>query len=244
MSLRAELDLRRGDFRLELSLAVASGEVLALVGPNGAGKSTVLAALAGLLPLARGEVELDGRVLEHVASSRRLPPQAREAGVLFQGLALFEQLSAVDNVAYGLRARGVARAVARERARDWLRRLGVAAVGEQRPRQLSGGQAQRVALARALIVEPKLLLLDEPLTGLDAEAALATRELLRELLAGYGGVSLLVTHAIQDALALADRVLVLEAGRAVQAGQPQEIVAAPANEHLRAMLARAGLGAG
>jgi molybdate transport system ATP-binding protein len=238
MSLRADLCVERNGFRLELSFSAPSGEVLALVGQNGAGKSTVLAAIAGLIPLRRGEVVLDDRLLERVATGVRLPPQAREIGMLFQGLALFDHLSAVENVAYGLRARGMEARKARARAREWLERFGVAELAEQRPPQLSGGQAQRVALARALIVEPRMLLLDEPLVALDAQTVIEVREVLRETLREFAGVSLLVTHEIGDALELADQILVLEHGRLVQQGSPSEVVAAPATSHLEAMLAR------
>ncbi|MFO7563307.1 MAG: ATP-binding cassette domain-containing protein [Enhygromyxa sp.] len=238
MSLRADLGVERDGFRLELAFSAPSGEVLAVVGQNGAGKSTVLAAIAGLIPLQRGEVVLDGRLLERVATGVRLPPQAREIGVLFQGLALFNHLSAVDNVAYGLRARGAERASARTRAMEWLERFGVAELAERRPPQLSGGQAQRVALARALIVEPRMLLLDEPLVALDAQTVIEVREVLRETLRVFGGVSLLVTHELGDALELADQILVLERGRLVQQGTPDEVVRAPATAHLEAMLAR------
>lgn len=238
MSLRADLCVERIGFTLDLSFSAPNGEVLALVGQNGAGKSTVLATIAGLLPLTRGEIVLHDRLLERVATRVRLAPQARGVGVLFQGLALFGHLSALDNVAYGLRARGLDKQSARERALAWLERFGVAELAARRPRQLSGGQAQRVALARALIVEPGVLLLDEPLAALDAQTVIEAREVLRQTLREFGGVSLLVTHEIGDALELADRILVLEHGRLVQQGTPAEVVASPATGHLRAMLAR------
>ena len=236
--LRAELGLDRGEFHLDLRFAAAGGEVVVLVGQNGAGKSTILQAIAGLVPLRAGEIVLDGRVLERPAAGVRLPPQARDLGVLFQGLALFEHMSALDNVAYGLRARGVGKAEARERARAWLDRLGLADFVDRRPPALSGGQAQRVALARALIVEPRMLLLDEPCAALDAETALEVREVLCEILRGFSGVSLLVTHELDHALELADRILVVAGGKLVQAGTPAEVAGAPATSHVRAMLDR------
>jgi molybdate transport system ATP-binding protein len=238
LSLRADIHVRRDGFVLDVAFSAPGGEILALVGPNGAGKSTVLEAIAGLIPLARGEVVLDERLLERVATGVRLAPQARNVGVLFQGLALFEHLSVLDNVAYGLRARGVRKADARARARTWLERFSVAELASRRPTQLSGGQAQRVALARALIVEPRMLLLDEPLAALDALTVIDAREVLRETLHAFAGVSLIVTHEIDDALALADHLLVLEHGKLVQQGTPAEVVAAPATAHLAAMLAR------
>ena len=232
MSLRVDLSLRRGSFHCKLAFTAEPGEVVALVGPNGAGKSTVLAAIAGLIPLERGEIRLGARALE------KLPPQARGVGMLFQGLALFEHMSALENVAYGLRARGLPTAEAHRRALAWLDRFAIADLADRRPAALSGGQAQRVALARALILAPELLLLDEPLAALDAEAIVAAREILRATLRDFSGVSLLVTHEVEDALLLADRLLVLEDGALIQEGTPQQIVDAPASAHLRAMLAR------
>lgn len=236
MSLRADLTVRRGAFVLELAFSAPTGEVLAVLGSNGAGKSTLLAAMAGLLPLERGELVVDERILERAATGVRLPPQARDLGVLFQGLALFEHLSALDNVAYGLRAQGVAKAEARERALAWLERFGVPELAARHPSELSGGQAQRVALARALIVTPRVLLLDEPLASLDAENRLDAREVLHTTLRSFRGVSIIVTHELGDALTLADRVLVLEQGKLVQQGTPQQVVEQPRTDHLRAMV--------
>ncbi|PRP96448.1 sulfate/molybdate ABC transporter ATP-binding protein [Enhygromyxa salina] len=236
MTLRADLHLTLGEFTLDLAFSAPEGEVLAVVGQNGAGKSTVLAAIAGLIPLQRGEIVLDGHLLERVATGIRLPPQARRVGVLFQGLALFEHLSALDNVAYGLRARGLDKRSARARAHTWLERFGIDELAQRRPRELSGGQAQRVALARALICEPQALLLDEPLVALDAQTRLEVREVLRETLGAFAGVSLLVTHELDDAVALADHLLVLDAGKLAQEGSPEQVIRAPATAHLRAML--------
>ncbi len=236
MSLRADLTVRRGAFVLELAFSAPTGEVLAVLGSNGAGKSTLLAAMAGLLPLERGELVVDERILERAATGVRLPPQARDLGVLFQGLALFEHLSALDNVAYGLRAQGVAKAEARERSLAWLERFGVPELAARHPSELSGGQAQRVALARALIVTPRVLLLDEPLASLDAENRLDAREVLHTTLRSFRGVSIIVTHELGDALTLADRVLVLEQGKLVQQGTPQQVVEQPRTDHLRAMV--------
>jgi molybdate transport system ATP-binding protein len=236
MSIQAELGLRRGEFVLDLVFSAPSGQVLALLGSNGAGKSTTLAAMAGLLALERGELIVDDRILERVATGTRLPPQAREVGMLFQGLALFESMTALDNVAYGPRSRGWSQAEARALARTWLARFGVGDLAERRPSQLSGGQAQAVALARALIVSPRLLLLDEPLASLDAENRIEARAVLQQALREFEGVSVIVTHELGDALHLADRVLVLEAGKRVQEGTPQEVLERPATAHLRAMV--------
>jgi molybdate transport system ATP-binding protein len=227
VSLEVDFAARRGGFALELAFAAAAGSTVAVVGPNGSGKSTLIDVLAGLVPLTRGAVVLGGRVLER-APDVRLPPQARGLGVVFQGLALFPGLTAIENVAYGLRARGAARAEARAEARAWLERLDVAALAERRPGELSGGQAQRVALARAMIVRPPLLLLDEPISALDVAARASARTLLAEWLAAAPAtVKLVVTHDLEDARALADRVLVIDGGRAVADGPVAELLAAP-----------------
>ena len=224
--LEVDVAVVRGGFRLELELALPAGCTAAIVGPNGAGKSTVVELLAGLVPASRGSVSLDGRLLER-APGLRLAPQARGLGVVFQGLALLPALSVIENVAYGLRARGVGRAGARAQALAWLERFEIAGLAERAPRELSGGQAQRVALARAMILRPPLLLLDEPLSALDVEARAAARSLLREWLAEAPGVKLLVTHDLEDARAVADRLLVLGEGRVIADGAVAELLAAP-----------------
>ncbi|HEX2373012.1 MAG TPA: ATP-binding cassette domain-containing protein, partial [Actinomycetota bacterium] len=175
MSLEARVELLLGQLHLDVDLAVASGELVVLLGPNGAGKTTLLRALAGLVPLDRGRVVLDGRVLEDAESGEWVATERRPVGFVFQDYLLFPHLSALENVAFGLRARGVGRAEARRRATAWLDRVGLAAHAAARPRALSGGQAQRVALARAMVAQPRLLLLDEPLAALDA----ATRSEVR-----------------------------------------------------------------
>src|SRR5262249_46453447 len=156
----------RGTFTLALEVSAIAGEVVAVLGPNGAGKSTFLAALAGLVPLQRGRVELDGRLLEDAATDVRIAPEQRAAGVVFQDSLLFPHLSVLDNVAFGLRCRGASRAAARSAARRSLGDADLASLATVRPAHLSGGQAQRVALLRALAITPALLLLDEPLAAL------------------------------------------------------------------------------
>jgi ABC-type ATPase involved in cell division len=155
--LDADLAASVGRFRLEVSVRVHAGETVAIVGPNGAGKSTVLRALAGLLPIEAGHVALDGVVLDGGPGGPFVPPHERPIGVVFQDYVLFPHLRALDNVAFGLRSRGVPRRRAAAQARTWLERVGLAEHADRRPSELSGGQAQRIALARALVTEPALL---------------------------------------------------------------------------------------
>ena len=225
--LDAHLVVRRGGFRLDLPLAVHAGEVVALLGPNGAGKTTALRALAGLEVLDSGHIDLAGRRVDDPAAGLFVPPERRPIGVVFQDYLLFPHLTALDNVAFGLRTRGVPRREARERARVWLQRMGLAEHGRRRPRELSGGQAQRVALARALAVAPALLLLDEPLAALDARSRRDTRTELRRHLADHPGATVVVTHDLADAMVLADRVVIVEDGQSVQEGTPAAVAERP-----------------
>lgn len=231
MTLTAELRVTRGDFSLDLDLDLAPGEVVALLGPNGAGKTTALRALAGLTPLTAGSIRLGDRVWD--APPRAfLAPERRSAGVVFQDYLLFAHLDALENVAFGLRARGVRRAAARERAAHWLDRVGLAEYARARPRALSGGQAQRVALARALAVEPELLLLDEPLAALDAATRVRVRSELDRHLRDYPGHTLLVTHDPLDAMVLADRLVIVEDGMMVQQGPPGAVARRPRSDYV------------
>jgi molybdate transport system ATP-binding protein len=222
--------VERGAFCLDVGLDVAPGQVVALLGPNGAGKSTALGALAGLVPLTSGRIDLGGACLDD-AGRTLVPVEARRVGMVFQDYLLFPHLSALDNVAFGLRCRGVGRRDAAARARGWLARVGLEDVARSRPRQLSGGQAQRVALARALVTDPGLLLLDEPLAALDASTRLSVRSDLRRHLGEYAGCTVLVTHDPLDAMVLADVLVVVEAGRVVQRGTPSEVARAPRSRY-------------
>ncbi|MFC5827750.1 ABC transporter ATP-binding protein [Nonomuraea insulae] len=226
MTLDARLIVNRPAFTLDLALKVAAGEVVALLGPNGAGKTTALRTLAGLTPLSRGEIVLDGNPLH------TLPTEQRPIGVVFQDYLLFPHLSALDNVAFGARCQGVQKAEARRAAAVLLDRVGLAEHASAKPRQLSGGQAQRVALARALAVRPRLLLLDEPLAALDAHTRLEIRSHLRRHLSDFDGATLLVTHDPLDAMVLADRLIVIENGSIVQQGAPAEVARRPRTDYV------------
>lgn len=233
MTLHGEITVDRGSrFTLELELTAERGETVGLLGPNGAGKSSALRVLAGLLPLSAGRIELDGQVLDDAAEGTFVPPERRPIGVVFQDYLLFPHLSALDNVAFGLRARGMHRRAAREQAGQWLRTVGIGDHARSRPRALSGGQAQRVALARALVTNPRLLLLDEPLAALDASTRIQIRAQLRHHLLDFPGTTVLVTHDPLDAMVIADRLLILEGGRVVQQGTPTEIAQRPRTDYV------------
>ncbi|GAA0690146.1 ABC transporter ATP-binding protein [Kitasatospora atroaurantiaca] len=231
-ALDAHLRVERSAFRLDLTLSAAPGEVIALLGPNGAGKSTALRALAGLLPLTAGHLRLDGALVEDPATGLHTPAEARPVGVVFQDYLLFPHLSALDNIAFGLRCQGLNRKASRAAALPWLKRMGLAEHADAKPGALSGGQAQRVALARALAVRPRLLLLDEPLAALDARTRLDVRAQLRRHLAEFEAVAVLVTHDPLDAMVLADRLVVIEDGREVQSGTPSEIARHPRTDYI------------
>ncbi|MFE9252084.1 ABC transporter permease [Streptomyces sp. NPDC007088] len=216
----------------ELSLDAAPGTTVAVVGRNGAGKTTLLRALLGLTPRAHARLRLGDRDVTG------LPPHRRGVAWVPQDGALFPHLSALGNTAYGPRAHGVRRAEARREARLWLDRLGVGHLAHRRPAQLSGGQAQRVALARALAARPRLLLLDEPLAALDQTTRARVRHTLRRHLDGFGGVCLVVTHDPVEAVSLADRVLVLDEGRALQDAPPAEVARRPRSAWVARMLGR------
>lgn len=215
-----------------LTLDAGPGTTIAVVGPNGAGKTTLLRALLGLTPRAHAALRLGD---DDVTA---LPPHRRGVAWVPQDGALFPHLSALANTAYGLRAHGVPRAAARREAQDWLDRLGVGHLAHRKPAQLSGGQAQRVALARALAARPRLLLLDEPLAALDQTTRARVRHTLRGHLADFGGVCLIVTHDPVEAVSLADRVLVLEDGRALQDEPPAEVTRHPRSPWVARMLGR------
>jgi molybdate transport system ATP-binding protein len=222
--LLARFGLGRGvSFRLDLDLVIPPGRTVALLGPNGAGKSTAVSALAGLLPIDTGRIILAGVLLDDPASGVFVPPESRRVGVVFQEYLLFPHLNIVENVAFGLRSRGVPKAEALTRGGDWLRRLDVSEFEKRKPGELSGGQAQRVALARALVTEPDLLLLDEPLSALDVTTRVELRRVLDRHLDEFEGPRLVITHDPAEAFLLADEVHVIEGGSVTQSGAPDDI---------------------
>lgn len=232
MSLNAELLVHRGDFTLDAALQVGAGETLAILGPNGSGKSTLLAAIAGVLTPTRGTVDVSGRMLTGVGgvdTTIAVAPHLRKIGLLGQDPFLFPHLSALENIAFGRRSAGQSAALARENAAMWLDAVGLAGFGKRRPAELSGGQQQRVAIARALAANPDVLLLDEPMAALDVQNATMVRTLLRERLAAATLSTVVVTHDIVDAMVLADRVAIVDAGRIVDVGDVATVLGQPVN---------------
>ncbi|AMP37378.1 MULTISPECIES: ABC transporter ATP-binding protein [Ralstonia solanacearum species complex] len=207
----------------EVSLSVGQGELLAVMGRSGSGKSTILRLTAGLLNGYRGRIAIHGNDMAGV------PVWQREVGMVFQQYAIFPHLNVLDNVAYGLRMRGVGAATRRARALEMLERVGLAEYAERRPTALSGGQQQRVALARALVFEPRILLLDEPLAALDAGIRQQLRDQIRTLQRACNATTLLVTHDQEEALSIADRVAVVDDGRILQVDTPQRLYDQPAS---------------
>ncbi|RDD68786.1 putative 2-aminoethylphosphonate ABC transporter ATP-binding protein [Paracoccus versutus] len=207
----------------DVSLSVRRGEFVCFLGPSGCGKTTLLRAIAGLDPQSSGQIWQDGRDIS------LLPPARRDFGIVFQSYALFPNLSVIDNVAFGLRNTGVSAKDARTRAQELLAMVGISEHAQKYPSQLSGGQQQRVAIARALAMSPGLLLLDEPLSALDARVRVRLREELHDLQRRVGVTSIMVTHDQEEALSLADRIVVMNAGRVEQFDTPQRIYSHPAN---------------
>lgn len=234
--LTADLALAIGSLDLEVRFEVADGQVLALLGPSGAGKTTVLRALAGLQGIDRGRIELDGSLLAEPGSGVFVAAEDRPVGMVFQDYLLFPHMCALDNVAFGLRARGVAKQAANAIATSWIDRVGLGDLAQSKPSEVSGGQAQRIALARALATDPAVLLLDEPLAALDVATRAIVRRDLGHHLAEYEGSTVLVTHDPLDALALADHVVILEDGSVTQAGSIAEVSSRPRTPYVAELL--------
>jgi ABC-type Fe3+/spermidine/putrescine transport system ATPase subunit len=207
----------------DLSFDVARGEIVCLLGPSGCGKTTTLRMVAGFVAPTAGDIAIEG------TSVAPLPPYRRNIGMVFQHYALFPHLSVMENVGFGLRSLGVPRAEREGRVREMLALVELDGLASRLPRELSGGQQQRVALARALAVRPAVLLLDEPLSNLDAQLRVRMREELRSLIRRLETTTVFVTHDQEEALVLADRIVVMNRGRVEQIGPPAEIYEAPAS---------------
>ena len=221
--LTARLIKNLRDYQLSIDFTVNAGEVLVLLGENGSGKSTVLNLLAGLLTPDEGEITLNGRSVFRSEGNLSCPPEDRNIGYVFQNYALFPHMSVFDNIAFGLKMRKISKDLISGQIQKILEDLSIAHVRDERVTNLSGGQRQRVALARALIIQPHLLLLDEPLTALDQAARDKIRLELREQLVKSGQPSILVTHSMKDAQIIGDKVLVLQQGKVIWTGKPNEL---------------------
>lgn len=232
MALSARVRVERDSFVLDVHIEAAAGRTIAILGPNGAGKTTLLRALAGLVPIATGCIRLDDLVLDDPTTRTFVAAEHRPVGLVFQDYLLFPNMTVIENVVFGLRARGADREAARNRGRELLAWAGIEEYAEASPSRISGGQAQRVALARALAVDPRLLLLDEPLAALDVATRRTVRQDLKALLASYSGARILVTHDPRDAKVLADDVVIIENGRVVQSGTYDAVASSPATPYV------------
>jgi molybdate transport system ATP-binding protein len=233
-----ELDVvsERGGFDLRAAFVAEAGSTTVIVGESGAGKTTLLRLAAGLDQPSRGRIALDGQVYADPAVGIAVPAWRREVGFVAQDYALFPHLTVEQNVAFGPRARGGARSAIGPRVSEALRRTGIAELGRRKPGTLSGGQQQRAALARALVLDPRLLLLDEPLAALDLQTRRAVRGELRDLLRTLGCVTLYVTHSPIEALLFGDRIVVLEQGRVSQTGTRDDLLRYPRSRYVAELM--------
>jgi len=221
--LEIDIEKRLRDFDLQLRLDVNQGQTLMLVGDNGCGKTTLLNLIAGLDRPDRGRIALDGRSLFDSDLGIDLPPESRGVGYVFQSYALFPHMSVYDNVAFGLRARKMLAEDIDRRVEKHLKEAGLWEIRRAKAADVSGGQTQRVALARALIIEPKLLLLDEPLSALDVRRQVAMRAELRETIRACGVPCIIVTHDLRDVVSLGDNACLLERGRVAMRGRAEDV---------------------
>ncbi|AUL21121.1 lipase [Bordetella holmesii] len=211
-----------------VSMDLRQGEVVSLLGPSGSGKTTLLRAVAGLEGPKAGRIRIGERVVYDGGSRQEVPAEDRNLGLVFQSYALWLHKTVYDNVAYPLKLRGVPGSEVRQRVADVLEQLGLGKLGQRHPHQLSGGQQQRVAIGRALVYSPPVILLDEPLSNLDAKLREEARTFLRELIVRLGLSALMVTHDQSEAMAISDRILLLNNGKIEQQGTPQEMYSTPA----------------
>jgi putative spermidine/putrescine transport system ATP-binding protein len=216
----------------EFNLTVAKGEFISFLGPSGCGKTTTLQMIAGFLDPCHGAIRLEGRDL------RAVPPAKRGLGIVFQSYALFPHMTAAENVAFGLEMREVARAERAKRVSAALAMVGLAGYEDRHPRRMSGGQRQRVALARALVIRPSVLLLDEPLSNLDARLREDMQIELRQIQRNLGTTTILVTHDQIEAMSLSDRIVAMSKGRIEQIGTPQEVYERPASAFVAQFLGK------
>ncbi len=219
----------------DMNLAVEKGEFVSLLGPSGCGKTTTLQMVAGFVDVSRGSIELDGRDITHVQ------PNTRGLGIVFQSYALFPHMTVSDNVAFGLTMRKVPRAERAERTREALSLVKLDQHGDRYPRELSGGQRQRVALARALVIRPPVLLLDEPLSNLDAKLREDMQYELRAIQRKVGTTTIMVTHDQAEALSISDRVVVMQAGRTTQVDDPYRMYEHPRSEFISTFVGKTNL---
>lgn len=219
----------------DISLSIGRGELVAIIGASGSGKSTILKLLAGFVKPARGRILIEGRDVTALA------PEARNLGVVFQNYALFPHMRLWENIAYPLKVRGLALSERRSRAHDMLARVGMEGRADAYPAEISGGQQQRVALARALVFEPRGLLLDEPLSALDAGLRIEMRDEIRRVQRAAGIATLLVTHDQEEALSIADRVVVMHEGQLIQVGTPHELYERPVDPRVAAFVGQSNL---
>lgn len=219
----------------DLSLTIEPGTLVTLLGPSGCGKTTTLRMLAGL------EHPTSGRILIGDQDVTMLPANERDVSMVFQSYALFPHMTALDNVAYGLQSSGLRKAEAREKAEEGLKLVGLSGMGHRLPAELSGGQQQRVAVARALVLEPQVLLLDEPLSNLDARLRRRVRTEIRELQQRLGFTAVYVTHDQDEALAVSDRIIVMKDGEIAQSGAPRELYEAPASAFIADFMGEANV---
>ncbi|MBI4043093.1 MAG: ABC transporter ATP-binding protein [Deltaproteobacteria bacterium] len=219
-----------------ISLEVRHGEFVSLLGPSGCGKTTTLRITAGLTLPTAGRVKIGERVVCDMAEKRWIPPDQRNIGMVFQSYAIWPHMSVYENVSYPLRVRGIKKAIAKEKAGEVLDLVGLSGLERRFPHELSGGQQQRVALARALAMEPSVLLLDEPLSNLDAKLRIEMRGEIRRLQKNLSMTVLYVTHDQTEALSMSDRVAVMNRGRICQIGTPEEIQIQPADSFVKEFL--------